>query len=150
LENIRLFDERIPRSAVEASIAAIRAEPMVARLDGGLDAFVEERGGNLSVGQRQLIAFARALVHDPVILVLDEATSSIDTETEHWIQEALATLRSGRTTVVVAHRLSTIRTADQIVVLKKGRVVERGRHDELLAQDGLYRTLYELQVRAEA
>lgn len=150
LENIRLFDERIPRSAVEASIAAIRAEPMVARLDGGLDALVEERGGNLSVGQRQLIAFARALVHDPVILVLDEATSSIDTETEHWIQEALATLRSGRTTVVVAHRLSTIRTADQILVLKKGRVVERGRHDELLAQDGLYRTLYELQVRAEA
>ncbi|MCA9317515.1 MAG: hypothetical protein KDB73_18665, partial [Planctomycetes bacterium] len=91
----------------------------------------------------------RALVHDPAILVLDEATSSIDTETEHWIQEALATLRSGRTTLVVAHRLSTIRSADQILVLQKGRIVERGRHDDLLRQGGLYRTLYELQVRSE-
>jgi len=149
LENIRLFDETISRERVEQAVAAIRADKLVAQLPGGLDAPVEERGGNLSVGQRQLIAFARALVHDPAILVLDEATSSIDTETEHWIQEALATLRSGRTTLVVAHRLSTIRSADQILVLQKGRIVERGRHDDLLRQGGLYRTLYELQVRSE-
>ena len=150
LENIRLFDEAIPRERVEEAVRAIHAEAMVARLEGGLDAQVEERGGNLSVGQRQLIAFARALVHDPAILVLDEATSSIDTETEHWIQEALAALRSGRTTVVVAHRLSTVRSADQILVLQKGRIVQRGRHEELLARGGLYRTLYELQVRTGA
>ena len=147
LENIRLFDPSISREQVHAAIQAMRADNMVSRLQDGLDAQVEERGSNLSVGERQLIAFARALVHDPTVLVLDEATSSIDTETEQWIQEALDTLRAGRTTVIVAHRLSTIRAADEILVLQRGRVVERGDHRTLLAQDGLYRRLYELQVR---
>lgn len=147
LENIRLFDGDVGRDRVEGAIAAMRAERLLEGLPGGLDAEVEERGANLSVGQRQLIAFARALVRDPTILVLDEATSAIDTETEHWIQQALATLRAGRTTIVVAHRLSTIRTADRILVMQRGRIVEEGTHAALLAKNGLYRTLYELQVR---
>lgn len=149
LENIRLFDERIPREAVERAARAVHADRVFARLPGGLDAWVEERGANFSAGERQLMAFARALVHDPAILVLDEATSSIDTETERLIQEAVETLRRDRTTLVVAHRLSTIRSADQILVMQRGRVVERGTHESLLAGDGLYRRMYELQVRRE-
>ncbi len=147
LENIRLFNPSIPRERVEAAVQAVHASDMVTRLEGGLDAIVEERGGNLSVGERQLIAFARALVHDPRILVLDEATSSVDTQTELKIQQALDTLRQDRTTLVVAHRLSTIKTADQILVLRRGEIVERGTHQELLEQNGLYRRMYELQVR---
>jgi ATP-binding cassette subfamily B protein len=147
LENVRLFDESISRERVEAAVRAVRADAVVARLPGGLDAEVQERGANLSVGERQLVAFARALVFEPAILVLDEATSSIDTETERLIQEALETLRRGRTTIVVAHRLSTIRGADQILVLSKGAVRERGDHASLLKEGGLYRRLYELQVR---
>lgn len=150
LENIRLFDPSIPRERVEEACRAVRADRVLARLPGGLDHHVQERGANFSVGERQLIAFARALVHDPAILVLDEATSSIDTETERWIQEGLATLRHGRTTILVAHRLSTVRDADRIVVLRRGQVVEQGDHAALLAADGLYRRLYELQVRAES
>jgi ATP-binding cassette, subfamily B, multidrug efflux pump len=149
LENIRLFDASISRERVEAACRAVRADRVLQRLPEGLDHVVQERGGNFSVGERQLIAFARALVHDPGILVLDEATSSIDTETERWIQEGLGTLRRGRTTIIVAHRLSTVRDADQILVLRRGQVVEQGDHDALLARDGLYRRLYELQVRAE-
>jgi ATP-binding cassette subfamily B multidrug efflux pump len=136
--------------AVESALRAVHADRVVARLPGGLDHMVQERGGNFSVGERQLLAFARALVHDPAILVLDEATSSIDTETERLIQSALETLRRGRTTIVVAHRLSTIRTADQILVLQRGLVKERGDHESLLRAGGLYRTLYELQVRQDA
>jgi ABC-type multidrug transport system fused ATPase/permease subunit len=147
LENVRLWDPSISRERVEAAIRAVHADRLVARLPRGLDEEVRERGGNLSLGERQLIAFARALVHDPAVLVLDEATSSIDTETEVAIQEAIRTLRAGRTTIVVAHRLSTVRDADQILVLKQGEVRERGTHAELLARDGLYRRLYELQVR---
>lgn len=147
LENIRLFDERIGRERVEAALDAVHARGVVERLAGGLDAAVEERGANLSAGERQLIAFARALVHDPAILVLDEATASIDTDTEHRIQQAIDRLRRGRTTLVVAHRLSTIRQADQILVLQRGEVREAGTHAELLAAGGLYRRLYELQVR---
>ncbi|MBN1421015.1 MAG: ABC transporter ATP-binding protein [Planctomycetes bacterium] len=149
LDNIRLFDPSIPRERVEAAVRAVHADRAIARLPQGLDAPVGERGANFSAGERQLIAFARALVHEPAILVLDEATSSIDTETERWIQEALVTLRRGRTTIVVAHRLSTIKSADQILVLQRGRVRERGTHDELLRAGGLYRKLYELQVRQE-
>jgi ATP-binding cassette subfamily B protein len=147
LENIRLFDAGISRERVEAAVRAVHADDVVARLARGLDSPVEERGVNLSVGERQLIAFARALVHDPAILVLDEATSSIDTATEQKIQEALETLRRGRTTIVVAHRLSTIRQADQILVVARGQVRERGDHATLLRQNGLYRRLYELQAR---
>jgi ABC-type multidrug transport system fused ATPase/permease subunit len=149
LENIRLFDPTVARERVEEALRAVRAEGVVARLPGGLDAQVEERGQNLSVGERQLIAFARALVHDPAILVLDEATSSIDTATEVRIQEAIERLRRDRTTIVVAHRLSTIRNADQILVLRRGEVVERGDHAALLAAGGLYRRLYELQAQRE-
>jgi ATP-binding cassette subfamily B protein len=105
---------------------------------------------NFSAGERQLLAFARALVHDPAILVLDEATSSIDTESERLIQDALDRLRKGRTTIVVAHRLSTIRKADRILVLHHGRAVEDGDHATLLRQDGIYRRLYELQVRRDS
>ena len=148
LENVRLFDPRISREQVERAVALARADALVARLPRGLDEEVRERGSNLSLGERQLIAFARALVRDPAILVLDEATSSVDTETEVRLQEALGTLRRGRTTIVVAHRLSTVRDADQILVLHHGEVRERGTHAELLRLDGLYRRLYELQVRA--
>ncbi len=148
LDNIRLFDDHIPRARVEDAIRAVHADRIVARLPQGLDHDVQERGVNFSVGERQLLAFARALVHDPAILVLDEATSSIDTETELLIQDALETLRRGRTTIVVAHRLSTIRNADQILVLHHGRIRERGDHHALLRQNGMYRRLYELQVRA--
>lgn len=146
LENVRLFDERISRERVAEALRVVNANRVVDRLEGGLDHPVQERGTNLSVGERQLLAFARALVHDPAILVLDEATSSIDTDTERLIQEALERLRKGRTMIVVAHRLSTIRKADRILVLHQGRVIERGNHASLLAEGGMYRRLYELQV----
>ncbi len=149
LDNVRLFDPTITRQQVEDACRAVRADRVLARLPGGLDFRVEERGANLSAGERQMVAFARALVRDPAVLVLDEATASIDTETERWIQEGLAALRRGRTTLVVAHRLSTVREADQILVLRRGQLVEQGTHDVLLARDGLYRRLYDLQVRAQ-
>jgi ATP-binding cassette subfamily B protein len=150
LENVRLGDPAISRERVEAAIRAVHADRFVARLEKGLDEEVRERGTNFSLGERQLLAFARALVHDPSILVLDEATASIDTETEALIQDAIHTLRKGRTTIVVAHRLSTIKDADQILVLHHGQVRERGTHASLLAADGLYRRLYELQAREAA
>ena len=106
-----------------------------------------ERGGSLSQGQRQLIAFARAILADPRILILDEATSSVDTRTEMLIQQALAQLLKGRTSFVIAHRLSTIRNADQVLVIDDGRIVERGTHAELLERDGLYADLYRRQFR---
>lgn len=148
LENVRLFDPAISRAQVEAALTAVRADGLLSRLGGGLDEEIRERGVNLSLGERQLVAFARALVRDPAVLVLDEATASVDTETEGRIGEAIATLRRGRTTIVVAHRLSTVREADQIVVLQRGEVKERGRHADLLAAGGLYRRLYELQAAA--
>jgi len=149
LDNIRLFDERISREQVQAAVDAVNAGGVIERLPKGLDAPVEERGANFSAGERQLLAFARALVHDPAILVLDEATSSIDTATEQLIQEALDRMRKDRTTIVVAHRLSTIRSADQILVMQRGRVKEHGTHAALLKEDGLYRRMYELQVRQD-
>jgi ATP-binding cassette subfamily B protein len=147
LENVRLWDASISRERVEEAVKAVHADALVARLPRGLDEEMRERGGNLSLGERQLIAFARALVHDPAILVLDEATSSVDTATEQRIQDALKTLRRGRTTIVVAHRLSTVKDADQILVLHRGEVRERGTHASLVRAEGLYRRLYELQVR---
>lgn len=147
LENVRLWDPAISREAVTQALLAVRGEGLLGRLDKGLDEEIRERGQNLSLGERQLVAFARALVHDPAILVLDEATASVDTETEQRVQEALRTLRKGRTTLVVAHRLSTVRDADQILVLHHGEVRERGTHAELIRADGLYRRLYELQAK---
>jgi ABC-type multidrug transport system fused ATPase/permease subunit len=147
LENVRLFDPSIPRDRVEAAARAVHLDRLLARLPRGLDEEVRERGQNFSLGERQLIAFARALAHDPAILVLDEATSSVDTETELLVQDALATLRRGRTTIVVAHRLSTVQGADQILVMHRGEVRERGTHADLVRRDGIYRRLYEMQVR---
>jgi ATP-binding cassette subfamily B protein len=120
---------------------------LIERFQNGFETELGERGRNLSVGERQLISFARALAHDPKILVLDEATSSVDTGTEKLIQEALVRLMAGRTSLIVAHRLSTIQNCDRIVVLSKGRIVETGTHGELLEHRGLYHRLYELQYK---
>lgn len=115
-------------------------------MPGGYDAPVTERGSTLSAGQRQLLSFARTLAYDPTILVLDEATANIDTETEALITSALAKLMEGRTTIMVAHRLSTIQHADKIIVMHQGQIKEAGTHQELLAQNGLYRKLYDLRL----
>jgi ATP-binding cassette subfamily B multidrug efflux pump len=139
-ENIRLWDPEISEERVAHILEQVQARPLVERA-GGLAAKVEERGATLSQGERQLLAFARALAHDPRILVLDEATANIDSQTEQRIQEAMHVLMRGRTTFVIAHRLSTIREADRILVLEHGRLVEQGRHEELLRRGGLYAEL---------
>lgn len=143
--NIRMYNETITDEKVRASAEAVRADEFIKQLPGGYDEPVVERGMTLSAGQRQLISFARALAADPAILILDEATASIDSETELAIQEALHVLSKGRTTFIIAHRLSTIQHADQILVLSRGEVTERGTHEELMEQDGLYRKMYQLQ-----
>jgi ATP-binding cassette subfamily B protein len=147
--NVRLgapiSDER-----VEAAAARVGADRVVRRLPGGWRHELGERGATLSVGERQLLAFARALAADPALLVLDEATSAVDSEAEARIQDALTTLMRGRTTIAVAHRLSTIVAADAILVMHHGQVVERGRHAALLARDGLYARLYRLQIAQAA
>ena len=144
--NIRLHDTSISDEQVRRAAEIARAAPFIERLPGGYDYEVRERGSNLSVGQRQLLAFARAIAFNPeVLLILDEATSSVDTETEALIQEALERLIHGRTSIVIAHRLSTIRHVDRILVLHKGRLVEDGSHEELLAKRGYYHRLYQLQ-----
>jgi ABC-type multidrug transport system fused ATPase/permease subunit len=127
---------------VVAAVRAVGADEFVDRLEDGYETQLGERGSRLSLGQRQLVAFARALLADPRILILDEATSSVDIGTERTIEEALRTLLADRTAFVIAHRLSTIRDADLIVVLEHGRVIEQGSHDELLARRGLYTSLY--------
>jgi ATP-binding cassette subfamily B multidrug efflux pump len=137
-----ISDERMREAA-----RAVRAHAFVEALPRGYDTEVKERGSTLSMGQKQLLSFARALAHDPRVLVLDEATSSVDTETESLIQEALQVLLRGRTAIVIAHRLSTIQNVDEILVLHKGRIRERGRHQQLLAQRGLYWRLYQLQYK---
>ncbi len=144
-ENIRLGDEAMSEEWVRSCAAYVNAARFIEQLPGGYGYPVGERGCNLSTGQRQLLAFARALAHDPQILVLDEATSSIDTETEELIQDAIGKLMSERTSVVIAHRLSTVQHADRILVMHHGEIRESGTHQELLAKGGLYRTLYELQ-----
>ena len=143
--NLRMGDPAIPRSAVEAAAREVHADGFVRRLAGGYDAVVQERGATLSAGQRQLLAFARALAHAPRLLILDEATSNVDTHTEQLIQDALRRLMEGRTSLIIAHRLSTIQHVDRIVVMHHGRVRETGTHAELLARDGIYARLYRLQ-----
>jgi len=125
----------------------VGAQRFIERLPGSYDAEVKERGATLSVGQKQLLSFARALAFHPKILVLDEATSSVDTETEQLIQAAIRKLLQGRTSIVIAHRLSTIQRADKIIVLHKGEIREIGTHQELIARDGIYRKLYLLQYK---
>jgi ATP-binding cassette subfamily B protein len=143
--NIRLGRTDITEDRVRWAAQEVSAEPFINRLHGGYRAEVRERGAGLSVGQKQLISFARALAFDPAILILDEATSSIDTETEQLIQQAIERVMRNRTSIVVAHRLSTIQRADQIIVLHHGEIRERGTHQELLAHHGLYWKLYKLQ-----
>ncbi|MCX7717765.1 MAG: ABC transporter ATP-binding protein/permease [Candidatus Sumerlaeaceae bacterium] len=145
--NIRLGNPAITDSQVREAARLVNAASFIEALPGGYDAEVRERGATLSVGQKQLLSFARALAYDPQILILDEATASIDTETEALIQDALSKLLQGRTAIVIAHRLSTIQRADRIIVMHHGRVHESGTHAELLQRDGLYRKLYELQYR---
>lgn len=150
MENIRLGNRSITgRDAVRAA-RAVHADPFIRRLDEGYDSRLGERGASLSVGQKQLLSFARALAYDPRILVLDEATSSIDTGTELLIRDALRTLMAGRTSIVIAHRLSTVQNADRILVLHHGRLCETGTHQELLQRRGIYWKLYQLQYRDQS
>lgn len=144
-DNIRLGDPSISRERVEEAARAVNADRFIRRLPRGFDTPVLERGVALSAGERQLLSFARALAFDPRILILDEATSSVDAETEQLIQQGLRRLLEGRTSIVIAHRLSTVRRADRILVLHRGQVREEGTHAELLSRDGLYRKLYRLQ-----
>lgn len=144
--NIRLNDNDITDEQVKEAAEYVNASHFIEKLPQGYHEPVTERGATFSAGERQLLSFARTLAHNPSILVMDEATANIDTETEILIQEALEKLMDGRTTIMVAHRLSTIQHADCIMVMHKGRICERGTHRELLEQDGIYRKLYELQI----
>ncbi|MFJ8517480.1 ABC transporter ATP-binding protein [Lysinibacillus xylanilyticus] len=146
--NVSLKNPKISREKIETSLKAVGGERVLANLPNGYDEAVIEKGSTLSSGQRQLISFARALAFDPAILILDEATSNIDTETEEIIQHAMDVLKKGRTTFIIAHRLSTIKNADRILVLDRGKIVERGTHDELLAQGGIYEKMYQMQANS--
>ncbi|MFY0517687.1 ABC transporter ATP-binding protein [Lysinibacillus sp. UGB7] len=146
--NVSLNNPKISHEKMEASLNAVGGERVLANLPKGYDEPVIEKGSTLSSGQRQLISFARALAFDPAILILDEATSNIDTETEEIIQHAMDVLKKGRTTFIIAHRLSTIKNADRILVLERGEIVERGTHDELLALGGIYEKMYQMQANS--
>src|SRR6185503_18286044 len=146
-DNIRLGNAAIGADRIRNAAIAVHADPFIARLPDGYQSAVAERGATLSVGQKQLLSFARALAFDPRVLILDEATSSIDTETELLIRDALGVLMKGRTTIAIAHRLSTIQDMDNILVLHKGGLRESGTHQELLAARGIYHKLFELQYK---
>jgi len=148
-ENIRLGAGEITDDQVQRAAVAVHADPFIGRLPAGYDSPVAERGATLSVGQKQLLSFARALAFDPRILILDEATSSVDTETEILIRDALRVLMAERTTIAIAHRLSTIQDMDKILVLHKGQLREAGTHQQLLAQRGIYFKLYQLQYKEQ-
>ncbi len=151
MDNITLGKDEISREQVQYAAEMVQADRFIKKLPGGYMHRITERGTSLSMGQRQLICFVRALVYDPTILILDEATSNVDSETEYLVSIALDTMMMGRTSVVIAHRLSTIQHADKIIVMHKGRIREIGTHQELLTQkDGIYRRLYELQYRDQA
>lgn len=147
MDNITLKNSAISREKVREAADLVGALPFIERLPGGFDYNVMERGATLSVGQRQLISFVRAMVYDPKIIVLDEATSSVDTETEELIQAAIQKMMQGRTSIVIAHRLSTIQDADNILVLDKGEIVEQGNHDSLIKKDGAYAQLHQMQYK---
>lgn len=147
--NIRLYDEEISPEEIREAAEYVNASRFINKLPGGYREPVSERGATFSAGESQLLSFARTLAHKPAILVMDEATANIDTETELLIQEALEKLMKGRTTIMVAHRLSTIQHADCIMVMHKGKIREQGTHQELLAQGGIYKKLYELQIQHE-
>ncbi len=149
LDNITLGSPAITREAAIEAARIVGVAPFIETLPEGFDTPVQERGATLSVGQRQLLSFARALAHNPTVLILDEATSSVDTETEQIIQEATARLLEGRTSIVVAHRLSTIQNADRILVMHHGELRESGTHEQLLALNGIYATLYQLQYKLQ-
>jgi len=149
LANIAYGSPGATREQVEDAAKAANASPFIAALPLGYDTMLGERGTRLSGGQRQRIAIARALLRDPPILILDEATSALDTESERLVQQAIERLMHHRTVLVIAHRLATVRNADEIVVLEAGRVVQRGTHEELVQTSGLYRRLYDLQFRDE-
>ena len=146
-ENIAYGRPEASQAEIEAAAQAAQAHEFILELPEGYQTIVGERGVTLSGGQRQRVAIARALLMDPRILILDDSTSSVDTQTERLIQKALDRLMEGRTTFVIAHRLSTVRRADQILVLDRGKIVERGTHNQLLADGGLYRQIYDLQLR---
>ena len=146
-DNIALGNTEITREKAIEAAKTVNAHAFISKLPEGYDTLLTERGQNLSQGQRQLLAFARVLAADPEILVLDEATASIDTETELLIQEALHRLTEGRTSILIAHRLQTIQEADRVLVLDHGEIVELGTHEELLAEEGLYYTLHNLQFQ---
>ena len=146
-DNISLGDPDISLEQIRTAAVRVQADRFISRLPEGYASHVRERGAGLSVGEKQLLSFARALAFDPPVLILDEATSSIDTETELLIQDAIQTLLAGRTSIVIAHRLSTIRSADTILVFHHGEIRERGTHEELMQLGGLYRRLYEIQYR---
>jgi ATP-binding cassette subfamily B protein len=145
--NIRLGNDAVDDEGVRAAAQAVHAHRFIQQLPDGYAHLLGERGATLSVGQKQLLSFARSLAFDPRILILDEATSSVDTETELLIRDALDRLMAGRTTIAIAHRLSTIQNMDKILVLHKGRLREIGTHQELLARRGIYYRLYQLQYK---
>jgi ATP-binding cassette subfamily B protein len=149
LENLRLFDETVSEERVHDAARRARIHEKIQQFPLGYATNLIERGINLSLGERQLLAFARALVFDPEILVLDEATSSVDPHTEHLIQEGLEELLKGRTAIIIAHRLATIQMVDRIIVVHKGRIVQQGSHEQLVAEDGYYQRLYRLQYLSE-
>jgi len=146
-DNITYGAPGATQEQIERAAKAARIHDFIMSLPDGYDTFVGERGLTLSGGQKQRVSIARTLLLDPAILILDDSTSSVDTETEYLIQQALQEVMKGRTTFVIAQRLRTIKLADQILVLNKGQIVERGRHEELLAQGGFYRRIYDLELR---
>ncbi len=149
-ENLAYGKQDATDAELDAAVKSVNADGIIARLENGYDTYVGEGGNTLSTGEKQLLSFARAILSDPAIFVLDEATSSIDTITEKLIQSAIEKLMDGRTSFVIAHRLSTIRSADIILVVDGGKIVERGTHDELIGKRGVYYNLYLRQFREES